>query len=71
MSRRFLLKRNEDVSGVSGVGFVAEGCEFADGTVAMRWLTKDKPVSTALYSSLSDVEAIHGHGGATVVVRID
>jgi hypothetical protein len=34
--RLFLLIRNEDVSGVSGTGIVAEGVEFSDGTVAMR-----------------------------------
>lgn len=36
--RTFVLRRNEDISGVSGVGIVAEGIEFSDGVVALRWL---------------------------------
>ena len=71
MSRRFYLERVEDVSGVSGVGVVAEGVEFSDGTCAMRWLTKGKPASTVIHESIGAVEALHGHGGATYVVRID
>lgn len=65
MSRRFWLVRNEDVSGVSGTGVVAEGFEFSDGRVALRWRTKTS--STATYDSLFDVEAIHGHEGRTVI----
>lgn len=71
MSRRFFLQRNTDVTGVSGVGVVVEGVEFADGTVAMRWLDKGKPQSTVLHESIGAVEAIHGHDGATHVVWID
>lgn len=63
--RLFLLIRNEDVSGVSGTGIVAEGVEFSDGTVAMRWLRR--PFSVAFYGSIRDVLAIHGHGGRTQV----
>jgi len=61
----FLLVRSEDVSGVSGTGIVAEGVEFSDGTVAMRWLRH--PFSVAFYGSIRDVLAIHGHGGKTRV----
>lgn len=63
--RVFNLVRNQDVSGVSGTGVVAQGVEFDDGTCAMRWLTGT--ASTAVYASLQDVETIHGHGGATQV----
>jgi hypothetical protein len=63
--RRFVLFRGEDVSGCSGLGVVAEGVVFTDSTVALRWLTSLK--STALYDSIDDVVAIHGHGGATEV----
>ena len=35
--RAFVLQRNEDETGVSGTGIVAEGVEFSDGTVALRW----------------------------------
>jgi len=63
--RLFLLVRDEDVSGVSGTGIVAEGVEFSDGTVAMRWLRR--PFSVAFYGSIRDVVAVHGHGGRTQV----
>lgn len=33
--RRFELHREEDVSGVSGTGVVAEGVAFSDGRVLM------------------------------------
>ena len=71
MSRRFYLERVDDISGVSGVGVVAEGVEFSDGTVAMRWMTDHLPCSTVIHESMEAVELIHGHGLATIVVRID
>lgn len=67
--RRFALWRDEDQTGVSGTGTVAEGVQFGDGRCAMRWLT---PVTSgAFYDSISDVESIHGHNGATKVVWLD
>ena len=65
--RMFNLVRDEDESGVSGVGTVAEGVEFSDGTCAMRWHTKnpDKATSTAFYDNAADLIAIHGHQGKT------
>jgi hypothetical protein len=67
--RRFVLNRLEDDTGVSGTGFIAEGVEFGDGTAALRWRTEH--TSTAIYSSMTDLVAIHGHGGKTVVVWVD
>lgn len=61
----FDLERLEDETGVSGTGIVAQGVEFDDGTIAMRWLTKLR--STAIYQSAKELEAIHGHNGKTVV----
>jgi hypothetical protein len=63
--RVFVLIRDEDVTGQSGTGVVAEGVRFSDGRLAMRWLTQH--TSTALYDSLEDLLAIHGHGGKTRV----
>jgi hypothetical protein len=60
---KFVLYREEDESGVSGVGIVAEGVVFHNGTVAMSWLTD--PTSVAFYQSVADVIKIHGHGGKT------
>ncbi len=36
-----------------------EGVVFSDGTVAIRWLTAKR--STAVWASLDDMLAIHGH----------
>jgi hypothetical protein len=67
--RRFHLQRDEDATGVSGCGVVAEGVQFTDGHCAMRWLTDT--ASTALYDSADDIERIHGHEGRTRVVWLD
>lgn len=70
MSRRFHLERDVDVSGVSGTGVVAEGVEFSDDAVVVRWVTGEHR-STVVWSSITDVEVIHGHGGATRIVWDD
>lgn len=67
--RRFELHRDEDASGVSGVGVVAQGIQFDDGTCAMRWLSAHR--STALYEHAHDIRLIHGHEGRTRLVWVD
>lgn len=69
--RRFHLVRNEDVSGVSGTGVVAEGVEFWDGACAMRWREPQGHQSTSFYADIEDVIAIHGHNGATSIRFLD
>lgn len=69
--RRFRLDRFEDISGVSGVGTVAWGVQFADGVAVMRWSTSLPVHATGIYANVSDIEAIHGHGGLTRVVWLD
>jgi hypothetical protein len=69
--RRFKLVRSEDVSGVSGLGTVAEGIRFSDGTVSMRWITPTAPSSTVVHESMAAVEWIHGHEGRTTVEWVD
>jgi hypothetical protein len=64
--RIFQLVRDVDETGISGVGIVAHGVEFDDGTAVMRWATGT--ASTAIYDSIADVEAIHGHQGSTRLV---
>lgn len=69
--RRFFLRRDTDVSGVSGTGVVAEGIEFSDGTVAMRWIS-DWPTSVVFHGKgIESVMAIHGHGGSTKIIFLD
>lgn len=67
--RLFVLCRHTDVSGVSGVGVVAEGCQFSDLSVVLRWPHDEYPAS-AVWPSIEAVEAIHGHQGATHVVWV-
>lgn len=64
--RSFTLRRDVDHTGVSGTGTVADGVEFPDGTVAVRW--RGEHVSTVVWASLADALHVHGHGGATHVV---
>lgn len=67
--RAFELYRDVDATGISGVGVVAEGVEFTDGTCAMRWLTERR--STCVYDTAVDLVLIHGHNGATRIVWSD
>jgi hypothetical protein len=67
--KRFYLQRNQDASGVSGLGKVAEGCQFDTGWCALVWLTEAS--SMCYYPSIEILEKIHGHQGATQVVWID
>jgi hypothetical protein len=67
--RRFELHRTVDETGISGTGVVAQGNEFDDGTCVMRWTVG--PSSTAVYDSIVDIDAIHGHGGKTQIVWLD
>ena len=62
----FQLHRSTDVHGNSGTGMVAEGVIFSSGKCAMQWLSG--VASVAVFDSLSDLMAIHGHGGKTVVL---
>lgn len=64
--RLFHLVREKDISGVSGIGIVAEGCEFTNGSVCMTWLSTHH--SVVYYPNIKELEAIHGHEGATKVV---
>lgn len=68
-SRRFVLNRKLDVTGVSGTGIVAEGVEFSDGTVALRW--RGEFATTVFHSSIASVEHIHLHHGATSIEWVD
>lgn len=68
--RCFVLLRYLDRTGVSGTGIVAEGVQFGDGRVAMRWLTNGVH-GVVLHESIEDVMRIHGHDGATRVRWLD
>jgi len=66
-----VLQRDIDETGVSGTGIVAEGVEFSDGTVALRW-TSAWPTSVVFHErGMDSVVAVHGHGGKTRIVWVD
>ena len=67
--RRFYLWREEDATGVSGVGMVADGVLFRNGKAVLCWNTEH--TSVAVYDSLAELETIHGHDGRTKVVWMD
>jgi hypothetical protein len=67
--RRFVLRRDVDVTGVSGTGVVAEGVEFGDRAVAIRWLGEHP--SLVAWANIVDAMTIHGHGGNTTLVWLD
>ena len=64
--RTFTLRRDVDVSGVSGTGTVADGCVFPDGVTVLRWRGEDS--STVVWASVEAAERVHGHGGKTRIV---
>lgn len=69
--RPFVLARDVDASGVSGTGIVAEGVEFGDGVVVLRWLG-GFPTSVMFHDKgVESLEAVHGHEGRTRVVFIE
>lgn len=68
--RLFYLVRTEDVTGTSGTGIVAEGVQFTDGTVVLRWVC-GPATSTCVYVSLYDLLAIHGHEGRTHIEPLE
>ena len=69
--RRFVLQRHEDATGISGVGVVAEGIEFTDGIVVMKWVVGDFRSITIWNQGIEAVKEIHGHNGLTEVVWLD
>ena len=62
--RMFRMVRDEDVTGISGLGIVAEGIEFSDGRIVLRWCVGEYR-STVNWDDIAAVEAIHGHNGKT------
>ena len=63
--RDFVLVREKDVTGTSGIGIVAEGVVFSDGQAILKWLRE--PFSLGVYSSIGHLLAVHGHEGNTHV----
>jgi len=67
--RRFFLRRDEDETGTSGTGVVAEGVELSSGRVVLQFRSHMGTVT--ILDSMKVVRSIHGHDGRTKVVWID
>jgi hypothetical protein len=64
--KEFYLKRIEDENGISGTGIVARGVVLPSGKAVLEWQTFH--TSLCIYNNIQDVEAIHGHGGKTLLI---
>jgi hypothetical protein len=73
-----MMVRSEDITGLSGEGFVGEVVEWADSTCTMRWLPSSSPQgmardvkpTTVDHPSLRKVLALHDHDGRTFLREI-
>lgn len=63
---RGVVERDQDISGVSGVGKVAEFAIAVDGRIVIFW-----PDGHSYFSSLQDAIKVHGHNGKTRFVFLD
>lgn len=68
--KRYVFRRTQDVSGVSGTGDVCEVIEFSDGHAALHWLGA-YPLTTPHPNGIEEIIAIHGHEGKGRLVPID
>ena len=57
--RRFSMRREFDVSGVSGTGVVLEGVLFSTGVVVVHWLTPPPRGSISVWDSIEQFLEIH------------
>lgn len=64
--KTFYLLRHEDLHGHAGLGVVAEGVIFDDGSAVMTWLSRWKTVTT--FENVIAVNELHSHGGRTELV---
>ncbi|MGV4984551.1 hypothetical protein ACVB8X_14110 [Streptomyces sp. NRAIS4] len=71
----FIVQRDQDVSGVSGEGVIAEGVQFSDGWVVTHWLDQppmNEPKTDVWHNKGAEpFQRIHGHGGSTRIVWAD
>ena len=68
--KTYYLRRDEDVSGNSGCGRVAQVAEFDDGTAVLHWnlgANQSGVASTEVFASITDLLRVHGHNGRSVL----
>ena len=59
--RTFTVARKNDETGVSGVGVIIEGVEYATGQVVVHWLFPPPRGGIAIFDSLGDFLKVHVH----------
>ena len=59
--RTFTVARKNDETGVSGVGVIIEGVEYATGQVVVHWLFPPPRGGIAIFDSLGDFLRVHVH----------
>jgi hypothetical protein len=69
LGRRFVAHRKTDISGVSGIGYVAEGIQFHDGQVVVSWFGQHHICEFP--GSVETWLQVHGHNGATTIEWLD
>jgi hypothetical protein len=72
--KTYYLRRDEDISGNSGCGRVAQVAEFDDGTAVLHWnlgANQSQVASTEIFNSVTDLLEIHGHHGRSVLEPIE
>ena len=52
----FNIERQDDKTGLSGLGVVAQGVEFDDGTCVVRWMGKIK--TTVMHDNMESIITI-------------
>lgn len=66
--KEFYLQRDEDVTGLSGIGIVAHGCHFGQFAV-IEWCTDFGSINW--FNSVDELLESHGHEGKTRIVFLD
>lgn len=75
--RAGVMNRNEDASGVSGTGVVADFAEFPSGRVLIEWRNDENDqlrfddTGLDVRPHMESAVGIHGHGGRTEFIYDD
>lgn len=67
--RRFEIRTDMTLGALAHNCRIAQGCQFSDATVAVRWL--NGPHRTILLDSIDDLIAAHCHDGRNHLLWLD
>ena len=66
----YKMVRDEDISTMSGTGYVGDVVVFSNGKVVVAWDTPLRISTVVVYDTLEDAKVIHGHNGKTRFEKI-